>query len=102
MKLALSFTILYVIVSSNGLSARELVRGGNLGITQDYLVHIEEHHGNLEMIEDNLETLTENKEPIFRAENILQKGADYRDIKNEWAHNDPSWEYNAFGKRLQD
>ena len=94
MKLALSFTLLYVIVASNALPAREYVRGGNLGITQEYLVHIEGHHGNLEMIEDNLDTLKENKQPIFRAEAIMEKGANYRDIKNEWADNNPAWEYN--------
>ena len=95
MKLAISFMLLCVMVANNPLSAKEFVRGGNLGPTLDFLDHIEGHHGNLEVIEDKLDTLKANKQPIFDTEVIMEKVASFDAyLDNAWEDNDPSWKQN--------
>ena len=92
MKLAPSFMLLFIVVLSNPLSATEFVRGGDLDILTEYLLHIEGHHENLEMIEDKMNTLKANKKPIYDTEVIMEKAVKWDDIDNAWKDNDPSWQ----------
>ena len=83
--LTLLFTIV-VVIHSPMASSKELVRGGNLDITEQRLLDIELHHMDLEHEEDLLQALM-TKPAVHITEAVMERAVDPSVYNNKW--NDP-------------
>ena len=76
--------IFCILVGSNTLLSKELVKGGDLDTIMDYLVHIEGHHENLETFQGKLESVVNNAQTIFNTETIMETAVDLKPYKQGW------------------
>ena len=83
--ITLLFTIV-VVIHSPMASTKELVRGGNLDITESRLLDIEYHHIDLEHEEDLLQALM-TKPAVHITETVMERAVDPSVYNNKW--NDP-------------
>ena len=80
--ITLLFSIV-VIMHSPMVSSEELVRGGNLDITEQRLLDIELHHMDLEHEEDLLQALM-TKPAVYVTEAVMENAVDPSVYNNQW------------------
>ena len=80
--ITLLFSIV-VVIHSPMTSSKELVRGGNLDITEQRLLDIELHHMDLEHEEDLLQALM-TKPAVYVTEAVMENAVDPSVYNNQW------------------
>merc|ERR1711973_641575 len=77
------FLTIVVVIHSPMASSKELVRGGNLDITEQRLLDIELHHMDLEREEDLLQALM-TKPAVHITEAVMENAVDPSVYNNQW------------------